>query len=140
MRYFKIENNKIIEAPYFKEVDGKKIYGYNKPSNEKMLLADGYIPCYSTLPTKYLEVKNGEIVEKYIPGQEESKIYSKLKIRRTARAIGKEDILNNILNTNENFYNDWNDAQEIDLDDLMFNQLSAIPEAQEFIEEMKTIL
>lgn len=34
MKYIKKENDKIIEAPYFSVKDNKKIYGYNKISNE----------------------------------------------------------------------------------------------------------
>jgi hypothetical protein len=105
-----------------------------------MLIAEGYLKYEGVLPIEFLDIIGGVVVEKQLPRVEENKTYSKLKIRRTARAIGKEDILNDILNTNENFYNDWNDAQEIDLDDEMFAQLSALPEAQKFVEELKILL
>lgn len=60
MSYLKIENNKIIEAPYMIEKNGKVIYGFNK--NVDMMLADGY-KFFEKQIIDY-EIKNNEIVEK----------------------------------------------------------------------------
>lgn len=141
MKYIKLQNNLIVEAPYMIERDNKKIIGYNKEANEKMLLEDGYLKYAGYLNISNLNIVDGKIIEiprisEEIPpsGQTE---FSKLQIRRTARALGKQDFLNNLLKSNENFYNDWNDAQIIDLNDQMFTNLSGFAEVQEFINEIK---
>lgn len=141
MKYIKLQNNLVVEAPYMIERDNKKIIGYNKEANEKMLLEDGYLKYTGYLNISNLNIVDGKIVEipqisEEIPpsGQTE---FSKLQIRRTARALGKQDFLNNLLKSNENFYNDWNDAQIIDLNDQMFTNLSGFAEVQEFINEIK---
>lgn len=47
--------------------------------------------------------------------------FTKLQIRRTLRALGKENILDYLLQ-NESFKKDWLDAIEIDLDDELTKQ------------------
>ena len=55
-----------------------------------MLLEDGYIKYDGYLPLNYLDIVDGKIIELPLPeitsGVYE---YSKLQIRRTARALGK---------------------------------------------------
>jgi hypothetical protein len=41
---------------------------------------------------------------------------------------------------NSEIQSDWNDAQEIDLNDKMFSNLSGVVEIQEFIDEIKDVL
>lgn len=139
MKYIKKENNKIIEAPYFLVKDDKKIYGYNKISNEQMLLADGYIKYTGTLPLTNVDIVDGKIIETPLKTPENT-IFSKLQIRRAARSLGKERFLNAILSGNPEMQADWNDAQEIDLNDEMFTNLSEVIEIQEFINEIKDVL
>lgn len=139
MKYIKKYNDKILEAPYILEKDGKKIYGYNKEANEKMLLKDGYLKYNGNLSTVFLDIIDGKIIEKQIPKPQQT-IFSKLEIRRAARSIEKEDFLNTILSMNSEIQADWNDAQEIDLNDEMFSNLSGVVEIQEFIDEIKDVL
>lgn len=139
MKYIKKYNDKILEAPYILEKDGKKIYGYNKEANEKMLLKDGYLKYNGSLSVFFLDIIDGKIIEKQIPKPQQT-IFSKLEIRRAARALEKEDFLNTILSMNSEIQADWNDAQEIDLNDKMFSNLSGIVEIQEFIDEIKDVL
>lgn len=99
MYYLKIDQNKIIEAPYIIERNGKTIYGYNKPSNEEMLVADGYNKF--ELPAYCYEIKNGNIVEiQFNYNVEQNNVFTKLEIRRAMRQLGIEDTLNYILSTN----------------------------------------
>lgn len=139
MKYIKKYNNEILEAPYILEKDGKKIYGYNKEANEKMLLKDGYLKYNGNLSTSFLDIIDGKIIEKQIPKPQQT-IFSKLEIRRAARSIEKEDFLNTILSMNPEIQADWNDAQQIDLNDEMFSNLSGVVEIQEFIDEIKDVL
>lgn len=117
MSYLRIENNKIVEAPYSVSRNGKRIFGYNKANNEAMLFEDGYgkyekhISCY--------EIKDNEIVEKQIEPVPQREVYTKLQIRRAMRNLGIENQLDNILQASPQFRNDWNDAQQIDLNDGM---------------------
>jgi hypothetical protein len=64
MKYIKKYNNEILEAPYILEKDEKKIYGYNKEANEKMLLKDGYLKYNGSLSTFFLDIIDGKIIEK----------------------------------------------------------------------------
>ena len=66
MKYIKKYNNTILEAPYILEKDGKKIYGYNKEANEKMLLKDGYLKYNGSLSTFFLDIIDGKITRKDI--------------------------------------------------------------------------
>lgn len=47
----------------------------------------------------------------------EEHIFSKLKIRRALRRMGKEEMLDAMLEADGQFRKDWTDAQEIDLYD-----------------------
>ena len=122
--YLKIVDNNIMEAPYNIIKGDQNIFGYNKESNETMLLADGYIKFDKSIDN-YVIV-SGNIVEKNISEelQEEGPLYvTKLQIRRAMRALGVENVLNSILASNDQFKNDWTDAQEIDLNDPMVQQV-----------------
>ena len=139
-RYLRFNDNGLCigEAPKQIVKDGKLILGYNKPSNEEMLLADGYIRYDGCASLDRLEMYEGTIVETTPAGTditpEISKIYSKLQIRRAMRALNCEDILDSILTGNTNFAKDWADAQEINLDDLGFKQgLHDFGISQEFV-------
>lgn len=139
MKYIKKENNKIIEAPYFLIKDNKKIYGYNKVANEQMLLNDGYIKYTGSLPLTNVDIVDKKIVETLLKEPEKT-IFSKLQIRRAARSLGKEELLDAILSENPETQADWNDAQEIDLNDEMFTNLNKIAEIKDFINEIKEVL
>lgn len=51
-------------------------------------------------------------------------VFTKLQIRRALRSLGQEAILDTAL-ANEAFRKDWNDAQDIDLEDAVFKQALA---------------
>jgi len=53
-----------------------------------------------------------------------SSVFTKLQIRRALRALGQEAVLDTAL-ANEAFRKDWNDAQDIDLEDDVFKQALA---------------
>lgn len=138
MFYLKIDQNKIVEAPYTIERNGKVIYGYNKPNNEAMLFEDGYAK-FPKSADNY-EIKNGQIVEKE-PTPYVKNIFTKLEIRRAMRQLGIEDQLNTILNENPQFKIDWDDAQEINLNDpLIQNAIKEGIISQELIERLREIL
>ena len=121
MSYLKIQNNKIIEAPYSIIRNGKTILGYN--NNINMLLEDGFT--YFEKPISNYIIENNQIIEKQLNIQpnNENAIFSKLQIRRTMRKLGLEEDLNNFLASNINYLNDWNDAQVIDLNDPSIQEL-----------------
>lgn len=98
MSYLKIDQNKIIEAPYIIERNGKTIYGYNKPSNEAMLFSDEYNKF--ELPASCYTIEDGNIVEMNLNIPQEKNVFTKLEIRRAMRQLGIEDTLNYILSTN----------------------------------------
>lgn len=104
-----------------------------------MLLADGYIKYTGTLPLTNVDIVDGKIVETPLKTPETT-IFSKLQIRRAARSLGKEYFLNAILSGNPEMQADWDDAQEIDLNDEMFTNLNEVIEIQEFIKEIKDVL
>ena len=120
MSYLKIENEYIVEAPYIIEKNGKVIYGYNKENNEAMLLEDGYQK-FSKSIYDY-KIKNNEIVEKDPEDYPKRTTFTKLEIRRAFRKLEIEDELDSILENNSQFKKDWNDAQDIDLDDVMIKE------------------
>ena len=139
MSYLKIDQNKIIEAPYIIERNGKTIYGYNKPSNEEMLAADGYNKF--ELPASFYKIEDENIVEMNLNIPQEKNVFTKLEIRRAMRQLGIEDTLNYILSTNQQFKNDWNDAQEIDLTDpIIQDAITSGLISQETIDLIKGIL
>ena len=49
-----------------------------------------------------------------------STVFTKLQIRRALRTLGQEAILDTALAASEQARKDWNDAQEIDLNDAVF--------------------
>jgi hypothetical protein len=121
-RYIKFEDDKAISAPFKKEFADYTIFGYNAPTNESMLLADGYVKYDGDAPLECLKLVNGEIVEMPIPEPAPiPQTYTKLQIRRALRQAGKEAMLDALLESNEEVKKDWLDAQEIALDDEMLN-------------------
>lgn len=118
-RYLKFDNNGFCtgEAPKQMVKDGKLILGYNKPSNEEMLLADGYIRYDGNKNWFWLHLENGEIVDREKEETHAIKVFSKLQIRRALRKLGAEAKLDDILTGNVEFGKDWADAQEINLED-----------------------
>lgn len=68
MVFLKIENDKIVSAPYEIKRNGKRIFGYNKENNEAMLIQDGYqkfdkfIDNYHIVAGK-IEEKKEEIID-----------------------------------------------------------------------------
>lgn len=139
MSYLKIDSNKIVEAPYIIEKDGKVIYGYNKENNETMLFHDGYAKFPYGIYA-YI-IKDEKIVEKEPEPIPKQTTFTKLQIRRAMRQLGIEDELNAILSGNFQFQSDWNDAQEIDLNDSMIQD--AISEGlitREMIEAIREVL
>lgn len=118
--YLKIENNEIVEAPKTVERNGYTIYGYNSEDNQPMLLEDGYIAYPKARP--YYEIKNGQIVEKQPQPTPQKTIFTKLQIRRACRALDLQKKLDLLLSSNQQFYDDWHDAQQIDLNDELMQQ------------------
>jgi len=62
MVFLKIENDKLIQAPYEVLRNGKRIFGYNKENNEAMLIQDGYQKFPKTASDYYIVA--GKIEEK----------------------------------------------------------------------------
>lgn len=94
-----------------KIVDGKVVYPQINPSG----IINGHLDNYyltengfSDIP--YYEIENINKLERHT--------FTKLQIRRTLRFLGKEDMLDYLLQ-NETFKKDWSDAIEIDLNDAM---------------------
>ena len=58
------------------------------------------------------------------PVRRPQSVFTKLQIRRALRALNQESVLDSALE-NEAFRKDWNDAQEIDLEDEVFKQALA---------------
>lgn len=125
--YLKIVDDNIVEAPYKTKRGNTTIIGYNKKSNERVLLEDGYTEF--EFPAFQYTIVSGNIVEKVDSLEQlepitEGPLYvTKLQIRRAMRALGVENVLNSILASNDQFKNDWTDAQEIDLNDPMVQQI-----------------
>ena len=116
MTYLKIDQNKIIEAPYIIERNGKIVHGYNKESNQIMLFSDGYNKF--ELPAACYQIKDNEIIKKqYNSDVIQKRVFTKLEIRRAMRQLNIQDKLDAILENNHQFKSDWLDAQEIDLND-----------------------
>lgn len=110
--------------------------GYNKPSNEAMLLDDGYLRYEGLLPVSQLKIENGVVVEQPISTPElKTHIFTKLQIRRAMRKLGVEDTLDSALSVSGIFAADWQDAQDIDLNDPVFSQaISSIGIDENFLE------
>ena len=112
--YLKIENNKVIEAPFQVNRQGFMVYGYNHQNNESMLFADGYSVFYFNV--FQAEILDGKICKKKDVIAEKT-LFSKLEIRRKLRQAGLQQTLNDLLQSNDQFQKDWNDAVEIDLNE-----------------------
>lgn len=68
MKFIKKENNIIVEAPSVKILEnGTTVVNYNLPSNEKNLLADGYLKYDGNRPLSYIDIVDGKIVELQYP-------------------------------------------------------------------------
>nr|DAE38404.1 MAG TPA: hypothetical protein [Caudoviricetes sp.] len=71
--YAKLENGKLIEAPYYqKRTDGSEVFGYNFEQNSVMLLKDGWKPVVFSEPSltclqpvSYFEETLDSIVQKW---------------------------------------------------------------------------
>lgn len=71
--YAKLENGKLIEAPYYqKRTDGSEVFGYNFEQNSVMLLEDGWKPVVFSEPSpaclqpvSYFEETLDSIVQKW---------------------------------------------------------------------------
>ena len=128
MKYIKFDKfgKNAQEAPSVFKSEGKTIIGYNSPANEEMLINDGYLKYDGDGIIANLIFKDGKILEEQIETtpietEQTNKVYSKLKIRRALRTLGKEEILDKALrNRNSVFAKDWADSNEIDLDDDIF--------------------
>jgi len=123
-RYIRFDNDgKAEEAPYKMTLADCTIYGYNADSNAEMLLADGYMAYDGGEPLSWLALQDGRIVAIEPQHEEPAQTYTKLQIRRALRAVGKEAFLDDFLADNETARKDWQDAQEISLDDAVLNSL-----------------
>lgn len=123
MKYIKFENGKAIEAPAVKKTEAGTIFGYNHECNEKMLLADGWMKYEDNAPLNKLKFENGEIKVKESSTVAIKKTkFTKLQIRRYLRKAGKEHDLDRALFKNREFKKDWEDAQEIDINDDMIKE------------------
>lgn len=128
MKFIKFDKfgKNAIEAPFILKEKGKTVVGYNSPSNEEMLINDGYMKYDGNGIIGNLYFKDGKILEEQIEitpieTEQTQTVYSKLKIRRALRSLGKEELLDNALKfRNTVFAKDWADSNEIDLDDDIF--------------------
>ena len=79
---------------------------------------------------KQLEEMGFEEVEETLPAAPAEEliprtIFTKLEIRRALRRLGLEDRLDEILNADSTLKKDWEDAQEIDINDEMIQEAIA---------------
>ncbi len=117
--YVKINSdNSVSAAPKTIIKDEQMITGYNNSSNEEMLFADGYVKYDGDIDVENLSYIDGQFIEK-TEEEPTNTIFTKLQIRRALRLLGKENILNNAL-ASTSFKNEWNDAQDINLNDEFF--------------------
>jgi len=105
--YAKIENGKLIFPPHN---DGNKI---NVHLNPTWLADNGFVDMSQE---EIDAILNPEIKPEPVEPEEQT-VFSKLSIRRAMRELNLEDKLNELLDSSETFRNDWQDAQEIDLND-----------------------
>ena len=70
------------------------------------------------------QLKAAGYTEATVPVRKAKSVFTKLQIRRALRALGQEAVLDTAL-ANEAFRKDWNDAQDIDLEDDVFRQALA---------------
>ena len=106
-RYIKFDSQgkNAYEAPEKIQRDGKTIIGYNKSTNEAMLLGDGWLRYDGGRPLSQLPTK-----------------FTKLAIRRCLRKNGLEDRLDEVLSSNFAFKAEWDDAIQIDVNDVFIQQ------------------
>ena len=138
-RFFKFLNDGtcIGEAPYSTIKNGELILGYNKPTNEAMLLEDGYVKYEGSKDCFHIRLENGAVVELPDEPYPMNTVFTKLQIRRAMRKLGKEDQLDAMLSGNAEVQKDWQDAQDIDLSDEVFKQaLTAFDVSDGFISEI----
>ena len=124
-RYIKFDNDGLnaYEAPRTTIRGGRRILGYSSPSNEEMLLEDGWIRYDGDLPLSSLKMLQGVVVEE--TSAEEVPLptkFTKLQIRRCLRKHGYEDELDRILSSNAELKKDWDDCLDIDLNDEMLKE------------------
>lgn len=124
-RYIKFNGDgaEAYEAPFSVSRDGETVIGYNRPTNEKMLLEDGWIRYDGDLPLSSLKMLQGVVVEE--TSAEEAPLptkFTKLQIRRCLRKHGYEDELDKILSSNAELKKDWDDCLDIDLNDEMVKE------------------
>ena len=124
-RYIKFNEDgaEAYEAPFSVSRDGETVIGYNRPTNERMLLEDGWIRYDGDLPLSSLKMLQGVVVEE--TSAEEAPLptkFTKLQIRRCLRKHGYEDELDRILSSNVELKKDWDDCLDIDLNDEMVKE------------------
>ena len=124
-RYIKFNEDgaEAYEAPFSVSRDGETVIGYNRPTNEEMLLEDGWIRYDGDLPLSSLKMLQGVVVEE--TSAEEAPLptkFTKLQIRRCLRKYGYEDELDRILSSNAELKKDWDDCLDIDLNDEMVKE------------------
>lgn len=97
-----------------KIVDGKIIYPQINPDG----VINGHLDSEWLELNGFTDIDDSEIEN---INKLEKHTFTKLQIRRTLRELGKENVLDYLLQ-NEAFKKDWLDAIEIDLDDELTQQ------------------
>ena len=122
-RYIKFDSQgkNAYEAPEKIQRDGKTIIGYNKSTNEAMLLGDGWLRYDGGRPLSQLILNDGNIEEIIVQPELPTK-FTKLAIRRCLRKNGLEDRLDEVLSSNFAFKAEWDDAIQIDVNDVFIQQ------------------
>ena len=124
-RYIKFNEDgaEAYEAPFSVSRDGETVIGYNRPTNEKMLLADGWLKYTGNCPLDKLKLWQGVIIEEeWEPEDVLPTKFTKLQIRRCLRKHGHEDALDRVLSSDFSFRKDWDDCLNIDLEDEMMRE------------------
>lgn len=124
-RYIKFDSDGLnaYEAPRTTIRGGRRILGYSSPSNEEMLLADGWLRYTGNCPLDRLKLSQGAITEEELePEVVPPTKFTKLQIRRCLRKHGYEDELDRILSSNAELKKDWDDCLDIDLNDEMLKE------------------
>ena len=124
-RYIKFDNDGLnaYEAPRTTIRGDRRILGYSSPSNEEMLLADGWLRYTGDCPLDKLKLWQGVIIEEeWEPEDVPPTKFTKLQIRRCLRKHGHEDALDRVLSSDFSFRKDWDDCLNIDLEDEMMRE------------------
>ena len=124
-RYIKFDDDGLnaYEAPRTTIRGGRRILGYSSPSNEEMLLADGWLKYTGNCPLDKLKLWQGVIIEEeWEPEDVLPTKFTKLQIRRCLRKHGHEDALDRVLSSDFSFRKDWDDCLNIDLEDEMMRE------------------